>query len=188
MRHSNIRLVFMANKMDMRYPVRERVGPFMKGCLVGSPLVEVALEGLRRGVEGEGMRRYEGRVSARGSVAQICEALRSGRDGPAQEAMAAAVMGRYEESLTHSCHAESAHGIPFLLPRIVDVSAVLRVFAVREVIRCVESGAVTSHAAQDSLAAFVAAIGKPPEIRELLGCGKVTSDQAAGILRMAASR
>ncbi len=164
------------------YRFRDKVKPFLSGLLEGSPLVEVAVEGLRRGVDADLRRQYEIRVATHGSTEQIHAALLAGLEGDAQDLMALTFQQRFRLTLAeYSRKVESSesgmNGYNLLREGEKYLKATMEQAA-----RLLKSGKVTSEKAQTELASMIYADGTVEQARELLSSDKVDSVFARHIL------
>lgn len=156
----------------------------MKGFIAGGPLVEVALEGLRRGVPGEQARKYESRLVSRGNVHQICEALAWGMEGNAQLELAKALRSRFEEErskLRFVLHPGVPMCIPAVLvhaPKVSDLSAAYTATVMWKAIDALGTGSVSSLPAQAELIRLVLERGTADDAARLLR----VSPEAKGII------
>lgn len=80
------------------YPLRQKVGPFIRGLLEASPLVEVAVSGLGRGITAGERAGYISRIAGRGAARHIYRAFLFGLDEDEQETLGRAFELRYEAS------------------------------------------------------------------------------------------
>ncbi len=156
------------------FPFRSKIAPFMKGFITGGPLVEVALEGIRRGVQGEQGRRYGSRLLERGNVHQMCEALAFGVDGEAQLALAKALRSKFEEersAMAFILHPGMPMCIPAVLihgPKVSDLSAAYTATVMWKAIQVLESGSVSSLPAKAELIRMVLERGRADDTARLL--------------------
>ncbi|HSB46919.1 MAG TPA: hypothetical protein VLD37_02810 [Candidatus Bilamarchaeum sp.] len=164
------------------YTFRQKIRPFMRGFLVGGPLVEVALEGLRRGVGEPLASEYESKVAQKGNTRQICAALRLGLGAEAEDRLAAAYAKRYalekDREATHIVPAASIH-----VPVYIDMRPRFAAISMWEVADLLSEGKVASHKAQDGFAAMVIAEGNRNHAEKILASGKVGSGKAIALLQ-----
>ncbi len=164
--------------MDMKpgneYSFRHKIAPFLKGFVTGGPLVEVALEGLRRGVAGERGKGYESRVASKGNVHQICEALAWGVEDRAQLEMARALRTRFDDErsrMSYILHPGVPMCVPAVIihaPKVTDLSAAFTATFMWKAIGVLESGSVTSVPAQAELIRLVLERGTANDAARLL--------------------
>ncbi len=171
-----------------RYPLRERLRPFISGLLEGTPLVEVAIEGLRRGPPDDLRREYETRILQGGSTEQIHAAMLIGLSGEAQDRMAVAFKKRYQITLVeYTKKVESSesgmHGFGLVREREKYIKR-----TVEQAARLLAAGKVTSECAQEELAWVLAVDGTPEQAREVIAGGKVTCGTAYQMLRFKTGR
>jgi hypothetical protein len=164
------------------YTFRDKIKPFLAGLLEGSPMVEVAVEGIRKGVGGEARKAYERRVAASGSTEQIHAALLAGLETHAQELMVISFQQRYRLTLAdYGRKVESSesgmHGYNLVRDGEKYVKATMD-----QATRLLKSGKVTSERAQTDLASMIFADGTEEQARELLAGDRVTCGFARHIL------
>ncbi len=164
------------------YALRDRIRPFMAGLLEGTPLVEVAIEGLRRGPPDDLRRDYESRILRGGSTEQIHAALLIGLCEDSQERMAVAFEHRfglsrdgYMRKVEASESAMNGHALLKAGERYVKDT-------IGQVKRLLESGKVTSDKAQMELASIIYAHGTAEDAQEALSGGRPISQFARHIL------
>ena len=164
------------------YRLRDRIRPFRAGLLEGSPLVEVAVEGLRRGVDAELRKDYEIRVATHGSTEQIHAAVLAGLDDDVQELMAVSFLHRFRMTLAeYSRKVESSESGMNGYNLVRDGERYLK-DTMEQVVRMLKSGNVTSDKAQTELATIIYSDGTEQQARELLSCGRVSGKFARHIL------
>lgn len=164
------------------YTFRDKIKPFLTGLLDGSPLVEVAVEGLRRGVDADLRKEYEIRIATHGSTEQIHAALLAGLEEDAQDLMALSFQQRFRLTLAeYARKVESSesgmHGYNLVREGEKYLKATME-----QVVRLLKSGKVCSEKAQTELASMIYADGTIEQARELISCGKVDSAFARHIL------
>ncbi len=165
------------------YHLRDRVRPFMAGLLEGTPLVEVALEGLRRGPPDDLRREYESRILRGGSTEQIHAALLTGLGGESQDRMAIAFEHRFgltRDSYRRKVESSESSMNGFALLQEGDryvkdtIGQIKRMFASRM---------ITSEKAQMELASMIYAHGSAEDATEIIAGGHATSQFARHVLR-----
>jgi hypothetical protein len=178
--------------MMKEYTFRHKIAPFFSGLMTYRPLVEVAVEGLRKGVGGEQGRAYEARVLARGTTEQLCAALACGLDENAQEEMAKRLRERYLVQKSDLPTVAYIHGTAINVPSMIvhiqtplDATKVYAASTIALVAKAIKSGVVTSPKAQAELMGLVVAEGTPKDAFEILNCGKISSPDAIELLRSA---
>src|SRR5512143_250827 len=164
------------------YTLRDKIKPFLAGLLEGSPLVEVAVEGLRRGVDAERRADYEIRVATHGSTEQIHAAMLSGLGEDTQDLMAASFQQRYRLTLAeYAKKVESSESGMNGYNLVREGEKYLKA-TMEQAARMLKSGKVTSEKAQTELASMIFADGTVEQARELLACDNVDSAFAKHIL------
>ncbi len=164
------------------YTFRDKIKPFLAGLLEGSPLVEVAVEGLRRGVDADLRRQYEIRIATHGSTEQIHAALLAGLEGDAQDLMALTFQQRFKLTLAeYSRKVESSESGMNGYNLLREGERYLKA-TMEQAVRLLKSGKVTSDKAQTEFASLIYSDGTVEQARELLACGKVDSAFARHIL------
>ncbi len=164
------------------YRFRDKVKPFLAGLLEGSPLVEVAVEGLRRGVGADLRRQYEIRVATHGSTEQIHAALLAGLEGDIQDLMALSFQQRFRLTLAeYSRKVESSESGMNGYNLLREGDKYLRA-TTEQAARLLKSGKLTSDKAQTEFASLIYSDGTVEQARELLSSDKVDSVFARHIL------
>jgi hypothetical protein len=170
------------------YGLRSKIKPFLAGLLEGSPLVEVAIEGLRRGVSGGRRRDYELRIARHGSTEQIHAALLCGCGIGIQELMAEAFQARYNITLAEYSKKVESSESGMNGHNLVRAGAEYVKATMEQAARLLRSGTVDSDKAQTDFAAMIFADGTEEQAKDVLASGKITSHFAGHILRFKAHR
>jgi hypothetical protein len=165
------------------YTFRDKIKPFLAGLLEGTPLVEVAVEGLRRGVDAERRKEYEIRIATHGSTEQIHAAMLSGLEPDTQDLMAVTFQQRYKLTLIeYSKKVESSESGMQGYNLVREGEKYLK-STMEQAVRLLRSGKVTSAQAQMDLASMIYTDGSEAQAREALAGGKITATYARHILR-----
>jgi hypothetical protein len=163
------------------YRFKDKIKPFLRGLLEASPLVEVAIEGLKRAVPEDLRKEYQYRIAKNGTTEQIHAALLAGVGKETQDMFAAAFEHKfnmtkqgYDERVYSSESALSAPGTFAMKDRYIKST-------IEQIIRLFHGGKINSGEAQRTFALIIFADGTSEQAKELLACDSV-GGQARHIL------
>ncbi len=164
------------------YTFRDKIKPFLSGLLEGAPLVEVAVEGIRRGVGGGLKHEYVIRVAANGTTEQIHAAMLAGLEANLQDLMAKAFQQRYWITLADISRKVEGAESGMNGHNLVREGGEYVIRTMEQATRLLRSGKISAERAQIDLASMIFADGTEEQAREALADGRVTSGFARNIL------
>ncbi|MFN7991743.1 MAG: hypothetical protein U0R44_06330 [Candidatus Micrarchaeia archaeon] len=171
------------SKPEGAYLTRHKIKPFLAGLLEGSPLVEVAIEGLKRPIADDLRREYELRVARHGNTEQIHAAMLAGCSNESQDMLAAAFEHKYNLRMNseHERAYTSESGMHASV--VLEISDRYKKHTLGQIVRLLKSGKVSADKAQMTFASMIFAEGSAEQASELLTSGKVSSMFARHVLR-----
>lgn len=163
----------MNRRIHGTYSMRQKIGPFIRGLLDASPLVEIALSGLERDVAESERSAYIGRIAERGSTSHIFRAFQSGLGIGEQEALASAFERRYEASKLQ--YEKDLHGSESALsaPMLLELRRTYMRDSVAHAFILLRDGYVESERAQLDFASIIYADGLKEHADELMRVGSL---------------
>lgn len=164
------------------YPLRDRVRPFFRGLVSASPLVEVALEGLKRDLPDDSRRKYVSRIAGAGSTRHIFRAFLWGLRPSEQDLLGEAFEAKYHAAKLgydrDIYESESALGAP----AVWEMKKRYMAEALGDAVMLLREGHVASEKAEMAFASLIWADGMRESASELLEGGRVRSMFARHIL------